>query len=119
MYFDVPFTIDISGNTKDVGYEVHIENMIKQVLFTSPGERLNIPEFGCNINQLVFEPNSTEISNTLQLLIQSSLQRWLGTLIKVENVSVKSEDNQLIISIKYVITKTQARIMGTFSNKIE
>ena len=68
----------------------HIRDLIAQVLFTSPGERVMRPDFGSGLLQLVFAPNSDVLAATTQMLVQSALQRWLGDRILVEAVSVES-----------------------------
>jgi phage baseplate assembly protein W len=75
--------------------------MIKQLLFTSPGERVNRPTFGCGLNQLVFEPNSFELIATLQFIVRGSLQEWLSDVIDVEEVRIEILDSVLEIYIVY------------------
>ncbi|WP_366514364.1 GPW/gp25 family protein, partial [Moorena sp. SIO3I6] len=69
----------------------------------SPGERVNRPTLGCSLMQLVFSPNSEELSTAVQFLVQGSLQQWLGELIQVERVQVESEDTKLRVTVQYVI----------------
>ena len=64
----------------------HIRDLIEQVLFTAPGERVNRPNFGSGLLQLVFAPNSDELAAATQFLVQGALQQWLGDLIQVEGV---------------------------------
>ena len=72
-----------SADTDD---DDHIYDLIYQVLFTSPGERVNRPEFGCGLKQMVFLPNSDALATATQQLVAGSLQRWLGEVIAVEKV---------------------------------
>ena len=86
--------------------------MILQVLFTSPGERVNLPEFGAGVQQLVFAPNSDMLRTSTQFLISNSLQRWLGDRIDVNQVSVTSaqgDEETVTIEIVYVVKATQER----------
>ena len=78
---DFPFHFDNRGRTALTDDEDHIRDLIHQVLFTSPGERVMRPNFGSGLLQLVFAPNSTELAATTQLLAQAALQQWLGDLI--------------------------------------
>ena len=85
-----PFRIDASSKqAARAGYEAHVEQMIRQVLFTAPGERVNLPEFGCGVRQLVFAPQSEPLRATAELRIYQSLNRWLSTDIRVETVVVR------------------------------
>ena len=78
---DFPYRIDGRGRTAGTGADDHLRDLIEQVLFTSPGERVMRPDFGCGLAQLVFEPNSVTLAATTQMLVQSSLQQHLSHLI--------------------------------------
>jgi len=80
MNVDFPFHFDTRGRTAETGDSDHIRDLIAQVLFTSAGERVNRPDFGCGLQRLVFAPNSDELAAATQFLVQGSLQQWLGDL---------------------------------------
>ena len=61
--------------------------MIRQILLTTPGERADLPEFGCGLRQLLFAPNSDALQATTQLIIQRSLDLWLSDQIKVQTIT--------------------------------
>jgi len=88
--------------------------MIGQVLFTSPGERVNRPSFGCGLLQLVFEPNSEELAAATQLQVHGALQQWLGDVIEVQEVNVETTDSQLIVSLVYLVRETLQRRLAEF-----
>ena len=108
-YLDYPFRFDERGRTATTGSGDHIQDMIRQVLFTSPGERVNRPTFGCGLLELVFTPNSAALAVATQAIVHGALQRWLGDLINVEQVRILSEDARLIIDIVYVRRDTNQR----------
>src|SRR5256885_6469762 len=84
-----PFRVDpASHQAAQAGYENHVEQMIRQVLLTSPGERADLPEFGCGLRQLIFAPHSTALDTTTQLIVQNALNRWLNGQIEVKEVKV-------------------------------
>jgi phage baseplate assembly protein W len=114
MYVDYPFDYDRRGRTAETSYEDHIRDMIEQVLFTAPGERVNRPDFGSGVLQLIFAPNSPELAATTQHLLHASLQQWLGNYIAVEAVEVQSEDATLHIHVDYVVRRTQQRQTASF-----
>ena len=118
MNVDFPFHIDDRGRTAEVSDEGHISDLIQQVLFTSPGERVNRPTFGSGIMQLLFAPNSEALASATQVTVQSALQQWLGDLIEVEDVQVTSEDSKLLLLIQYVIRRNQERRVTQFSQAI-
>lgn len=117
MNIAFPFRIDGRGRTADVTDEEYIRQMIEQLLFTSPGERVNRPDFGTGVMQLVFAPNSPELATATEFMIQGALQQWLGEVIKVESVDVESRESSLHISIQYVIRRNQERQMAQFSRE--
>jgi phage baseplate assembly protein W len=100
MYFNFPFKIDDNGRSSVTNEEQHIKNLIEQILFTSPGERVNRPNFGSGLNQIIFEPNSDILAISIDTLIQSSLNLWLDHLIIVESVNVENKDSTLEVTVK-------------------
>jgi phage baseplate assembly protein W len=112
---DHPFRFDSLGRTALTDPDDHIRDLIEEVLLTSPGERVNRPSFGCGALQLVFAPNGDALAAAAQLLIQSSLQLWLGDLITVEAVVVGNDDATLRISVQYVIRRNQVRQTADFT----
>lgn len=114
MPLDYPLHFDSRGRTATTDEDKHIRDLIEQVLFTSPGERVNRPDFGSGLMQLVFAPNSDELAATTQFLVQGALQQWLGDLIVVESVEVESRDSRLRVLIQYVIRRSQVRQVAEF-----
>jgi uncharacterized protein len=118
MQIDFPYQIDRLGRTASINDEAHIRDMIEQLLFTLPGERVNRPTFGSGVMQLVFEPNSAELATAVQFLVQSSLQQWLGDVIMVEAVQVTSQESSIEVLVQYVLRRTQQRRTEQFSRPI-
>ncbi len=114
---DFPYHFDGTGGTAETDYADHIRDMIHQVLFTTPGERVNRPTFGSGLLQLVFEPNSVELSAATQMLVQSALQEWLGDLIVVDKVEVEGIESSLHVRVDYMILQTQERQVAEFDNE--
>jgi phage baseplate assembly protein W len=100
-YIDFAFALDGKGRTATTDENDHIRDMILQVLFTNPGERVNRPDFGCGLKRLLFMPNSQPLAAATQMLVKSSLQKWLENEIQVENVEVDAQDSQLIVKVTY------------------
>lgn len=118
MNIDYPFHFDRRGRTAETDGDDHIRDMIEQVLFTSPGERVNRPTFGSGLMQLVFEPNSAELVTTTQYLVQSALQQWLGDVIEVNDVTVASDDATIGVTVRYTIRRTQQQRSSRFQRAI-
>jgi len=114
MQIDYPFHFDGRGRTAQTGSEDHIRDLIEQVLFTSPGERVNRPTFGSGVMQLLFAPNSDALASATQLTVQGALQQWLGNLILVEAVDVENDDAALRVHVQYVVRRTQERQVAEF-----
>jgi phage baseplate assembly protein W len=118
MNIDFPYHIAADGRTAPTGTDDHIRDMIEQVLFTNPGERVNRPGFGCGLLQLIFSPNSPELATATQFLIQGSLQQWLGELIQLDSVDVQSEDSTIRVTIAYTVRQTQQKEKAEFVQPI-
>ncbi|MBW4686842.1 MAG: GPW/gp25 family protein [Komarekiella atlantica HA4396-MV6] len=115
MEIGYPFQIDGRGRVADATPEQHIRQMIEQVLFTLPGERVNRPDFGSGVQQLIFAPNSEELAAATEFLVKGSLEQWLGEVIEVEAVAVQNEDASLQITVQYRVRRTQERQVVEFS----
>jgi phage baseplate assembly protein W len=115
MNLAFPFGFDSLGHSACADYETHIRDLIEQVLFTAPGERVNRPAFGSGLQQLVFAPAGDELAAATQFLAQGALQQWLGDLIQVEGVQVESEESNLHVTVQYVVRRTQSRQVAQFS----
>ena len=101
MDIKFPYQAGINGRTGITDRSDHIRDLIKQVIFTSPGERVNRPTFGSGLNQLVFEPNSVELVSTVQFLVKGALQEWLSEVIEVGDVEIEVVDSTLRVRIQY------------------
>ena len=118
MNIDFPFQFDSRGRTALTGDDDHIRDMIEQFLFTNAGERVNRPDFGSGLLQMVFEPNSPELASALQFTIQAGLQRWLGDLIEVRALEVTSEDATLRVLVQYVVRRTNEQQTAQFTRTV-
>jgi phage baseplate assembly protein W len=112
--YSFPFRIDpVSGQAAQSPYGIHVDQMIRQVLLTSPGERADLPEFGCGLRQLLFAPNSDALQATTQLIVRRSLDRWLAGQIDVRDVQVSSGEggdySEILVQITYVLRETQSK----------
>jgi uncharacterized protein len=114
MNIDFPYHFDARGRTSTTDADDHIRGMIEQVLFTNPGERVNRPDFGSGLLQMVFAPNSPELAAALQFTMQAALQRYLGDLIDMQSLEVSVQDSTLNVTIKYLVRRTQQTQTETF-----
>jgi uncharacterized protein len=113
-----PFAFDWAGRTATNGGDVHIRSLIMAVLFTAPGERVNRPEFGCGLKQLLFAPLDETLAAATQQMIQGALLRWLGDLILVEAVDVRAADAMLTIQVTFAVRATSERQTAVFERAI-
>ena len=110
-----PFHVDGRGRTAATDADGHLRDLIEQVLFTAPGERVMRPDFGSGLLGLTFEPGGPELVATTQYLVQGALQQWLGHLIAVYAVEVTHAEGTLSVSVSYVVLRTEERTTATFS----
>ena len=133
---DFPYRIDNQGRTAIIedydnlldfyrwgsqavtGDEKHIVDMIEQLLFTTPGERVNRPDFGSGLLSLVFSPNSPELAAAMQTLMQAAIELWLGDLIEIQTLDVTSEDSTLRITLQYLLRLTGELRTSSFEQVI-
>ncbi len=90
-------------------YAKHVEQLIKQLLFTNPGERVNRPEFGCGLRRMVFAPNSDATASLTQVTVYQALEKWLGTIVSVEEVNVEAKEEKLEVNIVYILKARRER----------
>src|SRR3954447_23388931 len=105
-YLEYPYSVSGTGVPQTTTADDHLRDLILQVLFTNPGERVNLPEFGVGLHRLVFAPNSDTLRSSVQFLISTNLRRWLSDRIDIEQVNVSSEpcfESQVTIEIVYVV----------------
>jgi uncharacterized protein len=107
-----PFRIDAaSRQAQRTAYERHVRDMVIQLLLTSPGERADLPEFGCGLRALLFAPNSDAVAASAEVLVQQSLGRWLADHLVVQRVEVpppSGAENELVVQVEYLLLATRA-----------
>lgn len=111
-FLDYPYSVSGTGIPNTTTADDHLRDLILQVLFTNPGERVNLPEFGVGVQRFVFAPNSDVLRLSVQFLISTNLQQWLGDRINVEQVNVSSDpgfEETVTIEIVYTVRTTQQR----------
>jgi hypothetical protein len=103
-----------SQQTAQTAYASHVEQMIEQVLLTAPGERVDLPQFGCGLRQLVFAPIDQSLAAALKIQVLQALGEWLAGVIDVAEVSVASgagdatlEPGKVQITVSYTLIETQ------------
>jgi hypothetical protein len=112
--FGFPFQVNESGRITSRSGDEAIRSKIIQVLFTTPGERVNLPEFGCGLFNLVFEPNDFVLADAMEFTVGQALTRWLRDEIIVDAVSVEAEQEMAIIEIVYTKRADLSRQMVRF-----
>ena len=98
--FPFPFAID-NGRIQVQGGDAALRGKIIQVLFTAPGERINLPEFGCGLFNLVFEPNDVILAATTEFTIREALNRWLRDELQVNDVAITQAEETITVVITY------------------
>jgi uncharacterized protein len=114
MNIGFPYQFDALGRTKQAAIQDYVTQLVEQVLFTSPGERVNLPDFGSGLLQLPFAANSLEMAAATQFSVQASLQKWLASYVKVQSVVAGVEDNVLTVTVTYTLLATDVTQVQTF-----
>ncbi len=116
-YLDHPLRVDARGATAAVDDRGWLRDLVEQVLFTAPGERVHRPDFGSGLLQLVFAGQTAELGATVQFLVQGALHQWLGHLIEVESVAAEASDGVLVVMVSYVVRRTGERREDRFEQE--
>jgi Bacteriophage baseplate protein W len=114
---DFPLHVDGRRRTATTDPDDHLRDLIEQVLFTAPGERVMRPDFGSGLLGLVFEPGGPELVATMQHVVQGALQQELGHLITVESVRVDHTEGVLSVEVSYAVLRTDERAAASFSRR--
>lgn len=112
---DYPLHFDERRRTAEADANEYVRDLIEQVLFTAPGERVNRPDFGSGVRQLLFAPNGDALAAAAEASVGGALQRWLGDLIQVEAVEVEGAESELRITVQYVVRRSRQRQVARFS----
>jgi phage baseplate assembly protein W len=120
MNITFPYQFDGRGRTQEAALQDYVHQLVEQVLFTSPGERVNLPDFGSGLLQLPFAPNSVEMAAATQFAVQGALQKWLSKYVKVQSVAASAKDAVLTVTVTYSplnsdVTQVQTFVSGTGS----
>jgi phage baseplate assembly protein W len=110
-----PYALDREGRTASVGRDAHVRQMLEQLLFTRPGERVMRPDFGCGLADLLFGPNSPELAAAVGLTCRTAVNQWLGDVIDVAELTVTADDSKLFVRISYVVRSTGEAVATTMS----
>jgi phage baseplate assembly protein W len=111
----LPLQFDHRGRTSERDEDRYLRDLVEAVLFTAPGERVMRPDFGCGVEQLLFEPNSPELAGTVEMLVQGALTQWLGELVTVGGVRVEAEESVLRVSVSYAQRSGGGQQVRTFT----
>jgi phage baseplate assembly protein W len=118
MNIDFPLHFDSRGRTAACDDAAHVRDMLEQLLFTNAGERVNRPEFGSGLQQLVFAPNSPELAAVIQFTTRAAIQQWLSDVLELQALDVISDDAALRISITYALRRTAELRTETFTRSL-
>lgn len=113
-----PLHVDHRGRSAEADLDAHVRDMIEQLIFTNHGERVNRPEFGSGVMQLLFAPNSPELAATVRFTLQAALQQWLGDVIEVRELSVEAKDSRLVIDLAYALKSTGQDGRASFTREL-
>ena len=117
-HVDYPYGFDPQGRTATTTWADHVRDLVEQTLFTSPGERVNRPDFGCGLLQLVFEPVGAELAAAVEATVFGSLQRWLGDVLELVSVEAETDESKVTVSIAYRLLRTGEQVVEQFERSV-
>ena len=117
-FLDYPFAFGPNGRTRTTDLPDHVRDLVEQVLFTAPGERVNRPDFGSGLLGLLFEPNSEALAAATRARVEGALHQWLSEVIQLEGVAVRTQDSALEVTVRYVLRSTAERTTQTIRGPV-
>ena len=117
---DYAYPLRIDGGSQQAAqapYAAHVEQMIEQILLTTPGERVDLPQFGCGLRQLIFAPMTDSLDASLKIQVTQALGRWLAGVIKVQDVSVETSNDDAALDPGTVQVKVSYTLVDTQTNE--
>lgn len=106
-----PLGFDGRGAVAAVAYEDAVRQAIWMILGTSPGERVMRPDFGCNLQELVFAPNGAATAGLVASHVRDALLRWEPRieLLGASAAPDPLDPGRLLIEIDYRVRATNSR----------
>ena len=99
--------------------ELNVRECICTILRTAPGERVERPTFGCGLDQILFEPNSTATLQLIQDRVTNAISLWeprvsLNDVTATVNAA-DPRDVDVAITYTLIATGVQERLQMTVS----
>jgi phage baseplate assembly protein W len=113
-YLNFPFGLAPDGSIAGVDEDQHIRERLEQILFTAPGERVMVPDFGCGVKDLVFASNDAVLAAATEFKVARALQTYMGNQVLISGVEVVNDEEKLRITISYTKTKDLQQQQATF-----
>jgi len=114
MNLNFPYQFDGLGRTAAADLNDYVTQLIELVLFTSPGERVNMPDFGSGLLQLPFAPNSQEMAAATQFAVQGALQKWLSGYVRIQSVTATVAEAVLTVTVAYTLVSSDVTQVATY-----
>ncbi len=113
-----PYAVSVSGRTATVDPDTDLANMVRQVVLTGLGHRVNRPTFGSRLDHLVFAGDSPELTSAVELLVRSALSEWLMDKLTVNDVQVAAGDAVLTVMISYAALPSLQPVVVTVTREM-
>ena len=115
MNLNFPYQFEGRGRTEEAALQDYLNQLVEQVLFTSPGNRVNMPDFGSGLLQLAFAPNSIEMAAATQFAVQADLQKWLAGYVTIQSVVASADEGALTVVVTYSPLNTDVTLVQTYT----
>lgn len=118
-HWSFPFRVDARGRSAVVDHDARARELIEQVLFTAPGERVVRPDFGAGVHQLLFAPAGDTLAAATEASVRSALQRWVGDVVEVDDIDVAHHESRVQVTVRYRVVATGRNGEAAFTRDIQ
>src|SRR5688572_33249488 len=100
-----PVSVNLNGGVSSSQYEENVRQSLFIILGTAQGERINRPDFGCRIHDLMFAPNNAMTAARAEHYCEEAIFKYEPRVEKVVCAAMANPDepNRLDVRIEYVI----------------
>ncbi len=104
-----PYALTPAGPTALAEGERALAEMLAQIVLVGMGERVNRPDFGTPLRDMVFENSSAEVNAAYSALIQGAIRQWSQGWFELISLEIKPQDECVNVHVTYADARTRSQ----------